>query len=155
MSQATLPPAGFHWVNMVRAGFVKHPEEWQHNGYHEIINPPRRYRILARDRLLQLLDLNESQLIENYPHWLDDLVRDKTTREKAWTEALAVDCHQFVQAVKGRLGVRATFRSIKESSSGASCILQEQIAAYNPHFGHEMVDLSIKNSLPWNCFPDM
>jgi putative transposase len=68
MSQATLPPAGFHWVNMVRAGGVKHPEEWQHNGYNEIINPPRRYRILARDRLLQLLNLNESQLIENYPH---------------------------------------------------------------------------------------
>lgn len=51
MWQAPLPPAGFHWVNMVRAGVVKHLEDWQHNGYHEIINPPRRYRVLAGNAL--------------------------------------------------------------------------------------------------------
>ncbi|MCF8038026.1 MAG: hypothetical protein K9K79_01800 [Desulfohalobiaceae bacterium] len=62
--KATLPPAVFHW----RAGVVKHTEVWQHNDYHEIVNPPRRYRVLARVRLKQLLDISESLLIESYPH---------------------------------------------------------------------------------------
>ena len=142
-------------LNMVRAGVVNHPEEWQHNGYHEIINPPRRYRILARERLKQLLDISESQLIESYPRWVDDFIQTKTTREKAWTEALAVGRLQFVEAVKKRLGIRATYRSIKEHPSITACILQESAAAYNLHFGDKMVSLSTKNSLPWHNFSDM
>jgi len=105
---------------------------------------------------LELVSLVRGRTSVSYQNFeINDQNQALTTREKAWTEALAVGCHQFVQAVKERLGVRATFRSIKENSSGTSCILQEQIAAYNPHFRHEMVDLSIENSLPWNCFPDM
>ena len=88
-------------------------------------------------------------------HATSDFIQEKTTREKAWTEALAVGCYQFVEAVKKRLGVKATYRSIKENSSGTACLLQEPIAAYNPHFGHEMADLSSENSLPWHCFLDM
>ncbi|HMB31077.1 MAG TPA: hypothetical protein VKN82_04565 [Desulfohalobiaceae bacterium] len=58
---------------------------------------------------------------------------------------MAVGCLQFVEAVKKRLGVRATYRSIKENPSGTACILQEPATTYNPHFGYEMVDLSEKN----------
>ncbi len=79
----------------------------------------------------------------------------KPTREKAWTEALAVGRLQFVEAVKKRLGIRATYRSIKENPSITACILQESAAAYNPHFGDKMVSLSTKNSLPWHNFSDM
>jgi hypothetical protein len=62
---------------------------------------------------------------------------------------------QFVQAVKKRLGVKATYRSIKGNSSETACTLQEPIAAYNPHFGYKMKRLSLENSLPWYCFQDM
>jgi REP element-mobilizing transposase RayT len=139
-------------MNMVRAGVVNHPREWRHSGYHEIMNPPRRYQVLARIRLMQLLDLNERQLIESYPHWFDDFVQEKSTREKAWTEPLAVGSYQFVETVQKQLGVRAKYRSIKENSSGTASILQEPIAAYNSYFGHEIIDLSAENRLPWLCF---
>jgi len=72
-------------LNMVRAGVVKHPEDRQHNGYHEIIYPPQRYRVLAREHLKQLLDISESQLIESYPLWVDDFIQTKTT-----------DCHNHI-----------------------------------------------------------
>lgn len=38
-------------LNMVRAGVVKHPSEWKHGGYHEIIDPVQRYRIIAETDL--------------------------------------------------------------------------------------------------------
>jgi len=84
---------------------------------------------------MQLLDLNERQLIESYPHWFDDFVQEQSIREKAWTEALAVGSYQFVEAVQKQLGVKAKYRSIKEKSSKTASILQEPIAAYKPHFG--------------------
>ena len=33
-------------LNMVRTGAVKHPSEWEYCGYHELLNPPDRYRII-------------------------------------------------------------------------------------------------------------
>jgi hypothetical protein len=30
-------------LNMVRAGVVKHPRDWEHSGYREIHKPPSRY----------------------------------------------------------------------------------------------------------------
>src|SRR6056297_3313662 len=44
-------------LNMVRAKVVKlkHPKEWSHGGYPEIIKPQQRYRIVDRDLLKRLL----------------------------------------------------------------------------------------------------
>jgi REP element-mobilizing transposase RayT len=42
-------------LNMVRAGVVKHPSEWPYGGYREIPDAPRRYRLIDRDALMQLL----------------------------------------------------------------------------------------------------
>ena len=43
-------------LNMMRAGVVKHPREWEHSGYREIHKPPSRYPV----RLLPLLVSIES-----------------------------------------------------------------------------------------------
>jgi len=39
-------------MNMVRAGAVDHPSQWEHGGYGEIDRPPLRYRLIDRDRLI-------------------------------------------------------------------------------------------------------
>ena len=44
-------------MNMIRAGVVKRPEEWEWCGYHEIAQPPHRYARIDRNRLALLLDL--------------------------------------------------------------------------------------------------
>lgn len=44
-------------LNMVRAGVVKHPVEWEMSGYNEIQNPPDRYGVIERQALQQLCGL--------------------------------------------------------------------------------------------------
>ena len=41
-------------LNMVRAGIIRHPEKWPHCGYHEIQQPPKRYRIIDQSVLLEI-----------------------------------------------------------------------------------------------------
>ena len=41
-------------LNMVRAGVVEHPRQWPHGAYHEIQQPPARYRIIDRQALCGL-----------------------------------------------------------------------------------------------------
>lgn len=38
--------------NMVRNGVVTHPSAWPHGGYNEIQQPPQRYSLIDRDKLL-------------------------------------------------------------------------------------------------------
>ena len=43
---------GYIDLNMVRAGVVKHPGEWEYGGYGEIQNPKQRYTLIDRPKLL-------------------------------------------------------------------------------------------------------
>lgn len=42
-------------LNMVRAGVVNHPAQWNWDGYNEIQNPKGRYRLIDHRLLLPLL----------------------------------------------------------------------------------------------------
>jgi len=64
---------------MVRAGVVGHPREWRS----EMVDPPRRYRIISRNRLKQLLNADEKTLTDNYKCWVEDYIRIETKREKS------------------------------------------------------------------------
>ena len=66
MSQATLPPAGFYWVNMVRAGVVDHPSEWPFCGYNEIQEPKRKNILVDYQRLQELLGFDSYDELTNY-----------------------------------------------------------------------------------------
>jgi hypothetical protein len=48
-------------LNMVRAGVVAHPSEWEFNGYNEIQTPRERYSLTNED-LSFLLKLGEEEL---------------------------------------------------------------------------------------------
>jgi len=37
-------------LNMVRAGVVRHPDQWVYGGYHEIQNPKQRYSLIDRQK---------------------------------------------------------------------------------------------------------
>ena len=44
-------------LNMVRAGVVTNPAQWQWCGYREIQSPPNRYKIIDTHRLMTLFDI--------------------------------------------------------------------------------------------------
>ena len=58
---------------MVRAGVVAHPAQWAESGYREVQNPPKRYRIVDVQALMELLGFTQ---FEQHQH----------TRAK-WVEA--------------------------------------------------------------------
>jgi REP element-mobilizing transposase RayT len=142
-------------LNMIRAGVVNHPREWDHGGWHEIIDPPRRYRIIARDRLRQLLDADEKTLTERYEHWTDDYIQQGTKQEQAWTEALAAGSAEFVEDIKTKLGVKAKYRRVNKNATGADYVLQETTAPYTANFDGKKAILKAKNKLLWKIFTDI
>ena len=79
-------------LNMVRAGVVRHPSEWDSCGYGEFYNPKQRCGIVNMPRLLRVLDIPD---VENFRKWhtltLDELIRKRdNARKDFWSRAFAV-----------------------------------------------------------------
>ena len=85
-------------LNMVRAGVVRHPSEWEFGGYAEIQAPKQRYAIIDRGALRNLLGLEEdAQLTALHKRWVEDvLVNETHKRDAKWTESIAVGDKGFV-----------------------------------------------------------
>ncbi|WP_320040592.1 hypothetical protein [uncultured Desulfobacter sp.] len=86
-------------LNMVRAGVVKHPKDWEHGGYNEIHSPKKRYRIIDHQELMQLfcvLDVIDFASIHR--KWVEEaLAGNRLKRQSRWTESVAVGDESFVK----------------------------------------------------------
>lgn len=91
-------------LNMVRAGVVNHPREWEWTAYHELTGARQRYRLIDMSTLLAQAGAgSESSFRANYAAAIDEaLARRANEREGCWTESLAVGSEPFVANV-GRL----------------------------------------------------
>jgi putative transposase len=125
-----------HYVdlNMVRAGVVKHPEEWAWCGYREFMGLRERYRILDVGTLLTMLgyaDLKKARVY--YRSELEkQLTRGGLERDPIWTESLAVGDRSFIDAVKksvSRLRIYMTERTTPEATKVWS--IREARSAYS------------------------
>jgi len=105
--------------NMVRAGVVKHPEEWEHCGYNEIQNPPKRYGLIDFKSLLNLIEIKDyGDLKGLHRKWIDDALKKKElVRESKWTESIAVGDKLFIEIIKKLLGIQAKGRIIEKTGS--------------------------------------
>jgi putative transposase len=130
-------------LNMVRAGVVDHPRDWQESGYQEIQNPPGRYRIIDRRALAELLAVDERDLDRVQNEWIDlRLGEGELEREGQWSEAVAVGRASFVEGVKDRLGQRARYRQIEENDG--TWLLREPSGAYGCNSAGEIDTLTTK-----------
>jgi putative transposase len=99
---------------MVRAGVVQHPSGWETCGFHEIQEPPRRYRIIDREALAEALGLASSgELAAMHRHWIEERLQGDRQRQPWWSEALAVGSRKFVGRMHDELGVRGLHRIIE------------------------------------------
>lgn len=91
-------------LNMVRAGVVHHPREWEWTAYHELTGARQRYRLLDVPELAAHVGAgSESAFRTNYAAAIAEaLARGANGREACWTESLAVGSAPFVASV-GRL----------------------------------------------------
>jgi REP-associated tyrosine transposase len=84
---------------------VDHPRHWPEAGYHEIQQPPRRYRIIDREALCRLLGTTEGKLAVLQNEWIEaGLAVGGIERGPQWSEAVAVGRRSFVERVQEDLG---------------------------------------------------
>jgi len=121
-------------LNMVRAGAVSHPEEWRWCSHDELIGKRRRYTILNVERLLQSLDVgSEKELKRCYTESLEErLGAQQLSRERHWTESLAVGSKAFVESTTQKYTRRWTFamQQVPHEDEPVWAVREER-AAYN------------------------
>ena len=125
-------------LNMVRAGAVAHPRDWESSGYREIQAPPDRYQVIDLDALVDALGLDGvEQLRDSHRRWVEDrLVSGTVLRNDSWTRSLAVGSEAFVQRIQQEMGSDARFRTVEHE--GAGFCLREPATPYKAVFGAEM-----------------
>ena len=128
-------------LNMVRAGVVQHPREWQDSGYHEIQYPPLRRRIIDHDRLAELAELRSVEALPAaHARWLEEALR-RPRRDPAWTESVAVGDPVFLRGVKQQLGASGRYRRLGRIGS-ATCLNEPRtcyadFASQNPQLSRK------------------
>lgn len=124
-------------LNMVRAGVVSHPAEWDTCGYREIQAPPLRYGVIDQSALMDVFGFNtQEQLQEACQGWVNEsLQANNSQRDSAWTGSLAVGRIEFVEGIKEGLGIKAQHRTV-EAKEGLH-MLHEPAVSYKHHLGAE------------------
>ncbi len=139
-------------LNMVRTGVVRHPDQWEYGGYHEIQNPKQRYSLVNRQKLAALLGIKDKDNLSEYHRkWVEQVLKNGLNqRDAKWTESIAVGDKEFVIETKAKLGSRAIGRRGKENDEGYE--LKEPQNPYTPLFAPENSGLSLKNDYVWKVF---
>lgn len=138
-------------LNMVRAGVVRHPAEWEMGGYNEVQNPRDRYGVIDRPALQKLCGFTDyAQFTAQYSQWVHSAISgEKFQREPCWTESIAVGSKNFIEETKAKLGIRAKGRRT-EGHPDELWALKEEGAFYNAVFGTEYEALSTENAFSWD-----
>jgi len=116
-------------MNMVRAGVVAHPRDWEWSGYHELMGTRLRYKLVDMECLLAAVGAGSlEEFREHYAHAIEErLAQRAVAREPAWTESLAVGSQDFLERMAGQLTQRRRMEvaPILTSETAGSWILRE------------------------------
>lgn len=93
-------------LNMVRAGAVKHPKDWEFCGFNEILDPPSRYRLIDQKALLSSCGITDPDEFRIYYKDLIEytLKHGSLKRESLWTNNLAVGSRQYIEQNQHKFG---------------------------------------------------
>jgi len=132
-------------MNMVRAGVVEHPKQWEFCGYNEIQNPRKRKGIIDFDRLIGLLGFGTYDEIKAaQKKWVESSIEtDNKDKENKWTQSVAVGSKTFIEKVKAELGFRA--RGRKVIGADDTFELREEITPFG-----KVANPDSENTYLWN-----
>jgi len=124
-------------LNMVRNGVVTHPSLREHCGYNEIQDPPERYSILDRDKLVALSGCSSDEQFRTIHRQLveESLQSERMDRQPEWSESIAVGGQGFIEGIKNQLNRGTCGRKVVECDD--PFILRESSVAYNCHLSTE------------------
>ena len=91
-------------MNMVRAGVVEHPGEWQHTAWHEYMGNKKYKLIVNFPRLLNALMIND---MEHFREWYEKTLAAKLTgimqhRKLYWSRSRAVGGQEWLARITGK-----------------------------------------------------
>ena len=140
-------------LNMVRAGVVKHPSQWQLSGYNEIQLTPERYRLIDQKALMEkcggTIEIEEFK--QDYRYWVEESMNNgNLEKDPAWSRSIAIGTKVFVEETKKKLGYKAKGRKIVKDDDMYT--LREPKNSYNTNFEHKNSLLRLKNTYNWNAF---
>jgi putative transposase len=137
-------------LNMLRAGVVKHPEEWAHGGYHEIQGNKRRNTIIDLKALASVLELNGVDALRiAHLEWLEESLRGEASkREEIWSQSIAVGSVEFTLRTQTALNHRGRNRVITENDD--VFVLREGKERYGSIFGVKNEPIVPKNTIYLN-----
>ena len=117
-------------LNMVRAGVVAHPRDWDAAGYREIQAPRERYAVIDVSALSTLCGFDDAaQFQRAHRLWIEEALGNSTgTREANWSDAIAVGSKNFVEKVELELGLKAKYREV--TAAGDMYALREPAMTY-------------------------
>ena len=95
-------------TNMVRAGAVTHPEQWETGGYRELQNQPKRYRLIDIERLMQLLNIGSyGEFQKLHRRWIREALNEGEDGAdlKRYSDGIAFGSREFVEYVIKKLGI--------------------------------------------------
>jgi putative transposase len=133
-------------LNMVRAGAIHHPSEYNISGYNEIQNPPERYSIINRETLRELCSIHdENRFRQEHREWVNfELKSNSSTRNPIWSESIAVGSERFTKDIQQRLAGRARGRSVV-ADNGLN-VLKEPQEPYDTLFAGQKGIVSAENT---------
>ena len=139
-------------INMVRAGVVRHPNEWMHGGYREIQHPPMRYRIIDIPELMKLCGAGSlTNFQKQHRDWIEqELMLNLSRRDERWSKSIAVGSESFIDQVKTSLGIKAKDKEIIEYED--SYLIKERHSTYNALFNSKTDPLRVENTIKWDVF---
>jgi len=137
-------------LNMVRAGVVNHPGQWNENGFCEIQKPAKRYAIIDLRALSELCGFEDIEGFQTaHRQWIEEaLARELSLREARGSEAIAVGSLAFVKKIKGGLGSKAMHREVEQFEG--THVLREVSEVYGFKSAGENESLSPENTVFWN-----
>ncbi len=131
-------------LNMVRAGVVSHPSEWEFSGFNEIQRPRRKCVLISYEVLYNLAGYPDYESFRKaHLEWVS-AEPDKVgkVRQTHWKESIAVGSEAFVEKVRARLRARAAGREKRPLAHGME--LREPMQPYNAFFEVENNDIEAK-----------
>lgn len=137
-------------LNMVRAGVVRHPSEWPFCGYNEIQAPKRKNVLINYEKLRELLGFETYDQVQTCHKELveDCLKKGRNNRDDKWTKSIAVGNRDFIDEIKGTMGVMAKGRKCIEAEG--SYQLREPSIAYGNQFVDKKDNIEPQNTYFWN-----
>lgn len=117
-------------LNMVRAGVIRHPREWEWGGYRELIGIRKRYCLLDTRKILEQTGNDSLTEFRNiYKNSINESIsRGELGRDKIWTENIAVGSRKFVDEVAEK--TRNRVKLILEEESPNQWTVREPTDSY-------------------------